>query len=131
MVLNWVETALRKYWNIVDGWLVCTHENVGKGQPSIHDDAKKAKAYPCVVPVQWVAVKTHPLFHLICDLRLSRIILIICTKCQGVNDVTEVVTVLVVLQVRDKFVDTTGGVLEGFSGREVDVADDFVDTDAS
>lgn len=92
---------------------------------------KKAKAYPCVISVQWVAVKTHPLFHLIRDLRLSRIILIICTKCQGVNDVTEVVTVLVVLQVRDKFVDTTGGVLEGFSGGEVDVADDFVDTDAS
>lgn len=92
---------------------------------------KQAEAYPCVVPVQWVAVKTHPLFHLIRDLRLPRIVLIICTKRQGVNDVTEIVTVLVVLQVRDKFVDTAGGVLEGLSGREMDVADDFVDTDAS
>lgn len=68
--------------------------------------------HPSVIPVQWVAVKTHSLLHLIRDLRLSRVVLIVGTKSEGVNDVTEVVTILVILQIRDKLVDAAGGGLE-------------------
>lgn len=91
---------------------------------------RAANTYPGMITVQWITIKTHSLLHLIRDLRLSRIVFIIRTERERVNDVTEVVTVFVVLQVRDELVDAAGRRLEGLSRREVEVADDFVDTDA-
>lgn len=82
--------------------------------------------------IQWVIEDSHLGQKCLRHSRLAFVVLIIRGKLQLVDGVTEIVSDAILLQVWDQFVDVlVGRRLEGTARREMNIASNLVDTEAT
>ena len=78
--------------------------------------------------IERVAFKPQLLLHPLALLLFVVVILIVALKLQIMDGVTKVVPVLVIFEIGNEFVDVHVVCLERAPGRQVNVADDLVDS---